>query len=301
MPMLTWERRDGQRMVFHLQSMETAIGRDLGNAIRLDSGYVSKRHAVVRLGQQGYTITDLNSSNGTLVNGQRVGLAMLKDGDRIELGAEVLVFSNPADPLAAPVPAAGAPRKPLLWIIVGAGLLIVLGLVGLIVLGSGTPQPGPAAGTPAGAPTGPVAPPQDFGAGARPGAAATAPLPDEAAVPLEPVSQEPLPSNDPVALYEMALAHVKGDRLVEARRLLQGALRLDPNNGSTQQRLREVEATIQVRADQHMAAGQRAFTYLRFDDAIVEWEQVMSMVPTTDPRYQQAAAGVRRARERLGR
>ena len=120
-------------------------------------------------------------------------------------------------------------------------------------------------------------------------------------MPPEPVSQEPLPSHDPVALYEMALAHVKGDRLVEARRLLQGALRLDPNNGSTQQRLREVEATIQVRADQHMAAGQRAFTYLRFDDAIVEWEQVMSMVPATDPRYQQAAAGVRRARERLGR
>jgi hypothetical protein len=40
---------------------------------------------------------------------------------------------------------------------------------------------------------------------------------------------------------------------------------------------------------------------LRFDDAAIEFEQVMQMVPPTDPRYQQAAAGLRRARERIAR
>ena len=94
MAMLTWERKDGQRMVFHLQGLEATVGRDVGNVIRLESGYVSKRHAVIRLGPQGYTITDLNSSNGTFVNSQRTSLSLLKDGDRIELGSEVLVFSN---------------------------------------------------------------------------------------------------------------------------------------------------------------------------------------------------------------
>ena len=104
-----------------------------------------------------------------------------------------------------------------------------------------------------------------------------------------------------MALYEMALAHVSGNRLVEARRLLRASVRLDPSNASAQQRLRQVDATIQIQADQHLAAGQRAFTYLRYDDAVIEFEQVMQMLPSTDSRYQQAAAGYRRAKERLGR
>ena len=88
MASLIWERRDGQRMVFQLQGLETAIGRDVGNVIRLESTFVSKRHAVVRLEQQGYTIADLNSSNGIVVNGRRVAAAALEDGDRVELGSE---------------------------------------------------------------------------------------------------------------------------------------------------------------------------------------------------------------------
>jgi predicted Zn-dependent protease len=122
------------------------------------------------------------------------------------------------------------------------------------------------------------------------------------AAPADPtIDSQPLPSNDPMALYEMALSHVAGNRLVEARRLLRASIRIDPGNASAQQRLRQVEAAIQVQADQHLAAAQRAFTYLRYDDAIIEFEQVMQMVPPNDPRYQQAAAGLRRARERLGR
>lgn len=309
MATLTWERKDGQRMVFHLQGLETAIGRELGNPIRIESGYVSKRHAVVRLGQQGYTLADLNSSNGTFINGQRTMLAVLKDGDRIELGSEVLVFSTGA---AATRPAAPAPAKksPVKLVIVGGGAVIVLLLIVLILMGGSAP-PAEEPATPA---AGTTAAPPDFG-GPPPAAAVDAPggfppaatdptgvPPAMAAPPVGPATLpggEPLPSNDPAALYEMALAHVKGKRYVEARRLLVGAQSLDPGNASVQQRLREVDATVQVLADQHLAAGQRAFQYLRYDDAIFEWEQVMSMVDAADTRYQQAAAGIRRARERL--
>ena len=317
MPTLTWERRDGQRMVFHLQAIETTIGRELGNPVRIESGYVSKRHAVIRLGQQGYTVADLSSSNGTNVNGQRVTSAVLKDGDRIELGAEVLVFSNPM---------AGAPlasgdsggRKPLVLAVAGGGAIILIVLV-LLVAFSGSPRPpsGPAAGTgavsPGAADSTPAAepvfsvPPLDATApaGAPPvstyapagGGFATAP-------PLAGVGTtgvEALPSQDPAALSEMALSHVRGKRLVEARRLLEAALRLNPNDPSVQQRLREVDATIQATVDQHLSAGQRSFVYLRYQDAILEWEQVLSMTVPSDQRYQQAAAGIQRARERLGR
>ena len=318
MAMLTWERKDGQRMVFHLQGLEASIGRDLGNLVRIESGYVSKRHAVVRLGPQGYTIADLNSSNS-----QRVSLSLLKDGDRIELGSEVLVFSNPvAGARPAPGPAmASSGRSPKLLVIVGAGALIILVFIVLIVIGRRA-KPAPAATTttpavtqPAGAmdlnapptasqPDNFFAPPQPAGGGigTEPPAVQTpAPAGTGQAAPDPAVDSQPLPSNDPMALYEMALAHVAGNRLVEARRLLRAAVSLDPNNASARQRLQQVEVAIQAQVDQRLAAGQRAFTYLRYDDAAIEFEQVMQMVPQTDPRYQQAAAGLRRARERLGR
>jgi len=308
---LTWERRDGQRMVFHLQGLESTIGRDLGNPIRIESGYVSKRHAVVRLGQQGYTIADLNSSNGTLVNGRRAALSVLKDGDRIELGAEVLTFSNPVVGAHAAAPA-DSKTRPLMLAIVGGGGVLVLALV-LLVLAGGSPPPtgtpGPttldmsaapaASPDPAGKPgppaqTIPGVAPAGPGAGAAP---AVDPASGRIAGGMSP--GDPLPSNDPAALYEMAISHVKGGRYVEARRLLQGAIRLDPGNASAQERLREVDATINALADRHMSAGQRAFMYLRYDDAVFVWEQVLSMLDPADPRYQQAAAGVRRAKERM--
>lgn len=331
MAMLTWERKDGQRMVFHLQGLEATVGRDVGNLVRLESGYVSKRHAVIRLGPQGYTITDLNSSNGTYVNSQRISLSLLKDGDRIEFGSEVLVFSNaPAGAPVGPPPAAAPARSPKLLIAVGAGTVVVVLLIALVVIGSRAGKArrpaaesvaAPAAAAPQampdpGAAPAPVSQENYFGGAPpastdslampapNPSSMPPAATPPAAAAPagVDPTATEPpLPSNDPMALYEMALAHVNGNRLVEARRLLRGSVRIDPSNTSAQQRLRQVEATIQVQADQHLASGQRAFTYLRYDDAIIEFEQVMQMLPATDPRYQQAAAGYRRSKERLGR
>jgi len=306
MAMLTWERKDGQRMVFHLQGLEATVGRDAGNLIRLDSGFVSKRHAVIRLGPQGYTITDLNSSNGTFVNSRRISLALAKDGDRIEFGSEVLVFSNaPAGAHAGPLQAgAGSRRNSRLLVVAGAGALVIVVLLVLVVIGSRAGNVPSAASGAAPAVSQQAAPDENTPPAAVPletffGAPAAADRSAGAADPA--LDSQPLPSNDPLALYEMALAHVSGNRLVEARRLLRASVRIDPGNASAQQRLRQVDATIQLQADSHLAAAQRAFTYLRFDDAIIEFEQVMQMVPQTDPRYQQAAGGLRRAHERLGR
>ena len=302
MPTLTWERRDGQRMVFHLQGIETAIGRDLGNPVRIESGYVSKRHAVIRLGQQGYTLTDLNSSNGTSVNSQRVGIALLRDGDRIELGAEVLVFSSPE--LGAPQAAAqaGAGRKPLMLIAVGGGgLILILLLVILLFGGSSRKQAETAKSTaPADAATSQTTPanaPSTPPSTGVPNAPADTTLPGTDTQ--VPDSAAPLPSNNPNELYDMAMEHVQGGRLVEARRLLAGALRIDPQNPSVRTRLQEVENTITATVQQHLANGQRAFSYLKYQDAILEWEQVLSLTQPSDPRYKEAAAGIVRAKERL--
>ncbi|MFB2975981.1 PrsW family glutamic-type intramembrane protease [Microseira sp. BLCC-F43] len=70
---------------------EVIIGRDFGCEIVLDSdeyGMVSRRHAAVRPVNAGiWEICDLNSANGTYVNGERLqGCRYLRTGDRIQLG-----------------------------------------------------------------------------------------------------------------------------------------------------------------------------------------------------------------------
>ncbi|MEW5982519.1 MAG: FHA domain-containing protein [Acidobacteriota bacterium] len=296
MATLTWERQDGRRPVFQMQGLETVVGREQGCAVRLDSTYVSKRHAIVRLTQQGYVVADLNSSNGTFINGQRVSMAVLKDGDRVVLGSETLLFSNPEAAAAAGTGGAfGAPagakrRGPMLLLAVGGGGVVLLLLL-LILAGSG----GDEGETPASVGQGRSYP-------AQPAQPATAPPVDAVSGGAAPEQREAgiPPGSDATALYESAMVYVKGGRLIDARRLLLQASSLEPGSAMIQQRLREVEATIQVRADQHLASATRAFTYLRFQDAIFEWEQVLAMTEPSDPRYQQATAGIARARQRLG-
>ena len=60
-----------------------------------EGDYVSRRHARITRGQNGYFITDLGSSNGTTVNGQPLAARRaypLRNGDRIKVGLVVIQF-----------------------------------------------------------------------------------------------------------------------------------------------------------------------------------------------------------------
>jgi hypothetical protein len=60
-----------------------------------DEGFVSRRHAQISRGPDGYAITDLDSYNGTTVNGQRLlpqRAYPLRNGDRIQVGLVVIEF-----------------------------------------------------------------------------------------------------------------------------------------------------------------------------------------------------------------
>jgi hypothetical protein len=70
---------------------QTVLGRSAEADVRLDDPGISRRHAVLRLTPVP-AITDLGSTNGTLVNGQRVTEADLSDGATITLGETTLVF-----------------------------------------------------------------------------------------------------------------------------------------------------------------------------------------------------------------
>ena len=69
------------------------IGRDPASAIHVDSSGVSRRHARIVVTGSTTSLEDLASKNGTLLNDVAVtGRAALHDGDRIQLGAAVVLF-----------------------------------------------------------------------------------------------------------------------------------------------------------------------------------------------------------------
>lgn len=68
------------------------LGRDEGNDVVLRNSLASARHARIVATEQGYFIEDLDSTNGTFVQGQRVTRQRLQGGEAIQLGQSKLVF-----------------------------------------------------------------------------------------------------------------------------------------------------------------------------------------------------------------
>lgn len=68
------------------------VGRGEDNQVRLNSEEVSQRHAVIMATASGFVVKDLQSRNGTFVNGDRIQERTLGDGDRIQIGTLELRF-----------------------------------------------------------------------------------------------------------------------------------------------------------------------------------------------------------------
>jgi pSer/pThr/pTyr-binding forkhead associated (FHA) protein len=94
---------DRGRVFGELQTPVT-IGREEGNSLQLNDERVSRFHVKIQEDQDKIVITDLESTNGTKVNGEDVQLRILRYGDIISLGRSVLLFGSReqiADRLAA--------------------------------------------------------------------------------------------------------------------------------------------------------------------------------------------------------
>jgi len=87
---------------FPLESRPMRLGRDSSCDIRLNDSEASRVHAELTTDADGCVVlTDLASSNGTAINGMRIGRHRLASGDRVEIGGTWLVFTGASRPAAS--------------------------------------------------------------------------------------------------------------------------------------------------------------------------------------------------------
>jgi signal transduction histidine kinase len=88
-------RDQGKR--FELREAVLSLGRDPKNPIQLHDSEVSRRHAQIVATDTGFQLVDLNSSNGSFVNSQKIEQHLLHSGDRVQLGRTLMIFTGDED------------------------------------------------------------------------------------------------------------------------------------------------------------------------------------------------------------
>ena len=94
-PVLTIVKGPQTGETFELDSTHISLGRDPKNSVFLNDMTVSRHHAQIDLSNLGLgyaTIEDLNSLNGTWVDGVIINKATLQDGSTIQIGTFRMVF-----------------------------------------------------------------------------------------------------------------------------------------------------------------------------------------------------------------
>ncbi|MGA2221195.1 MAG: FHA domain-containing protein [Verrucomicrobiia bacterium] len=144
--------------VIDLIEERITLGRAVDNTIRLEDGTISHHHAALVLDGPDYKLRDLNSTNGTRVNGLRIVETKLQDGDQVRLGSVEMMFESDVKHASQPLPTTqtgvdlsqvgkgstppptfasvspfGRKKKgaatPWMWIVIGLGLVAALALV----------------------------------------------------------------------------------------------------------------------------------------------------------------------------
>jgi pSer/pThr/pTyr-binding forkhead associated (FHA) protein len=85
-------RTQGETGIVQLLGRRTTIGRTPDNDIRIDADFISRHHAVVLLYGTKTVLEDLNSTNGSYVNSERINRRTLKEGDIVTLGKSEFRF-----------------------------------------------------------------------------------------------------------------------------------------------------------------------------------------------------------------
>jgi pSer/pThr/pTyr-binding forkhead associated (FHA) protein len=79
--------------VFRIEQPETLIGRSPSAHLCIPDESISREHAVILYDDEAFVVEDLQSTNGTRVNGKRIRTSPLADGDEVQLGQTLLRFA----------------------------------------------------------------------------------------------------------------------------------------------------------------------------------------------------------------
>jgi pSer/pThr/pTyr-binding forkhead associated (FHA) protein len=96
---VTSEPHDKLTLVFDDNTLEAIIGREPSCSLTIPSGNVSRENTMISQKWGGFVIEDLDSKNGTLVNGKKITQeSKLNDGDVITVGSDIeMIFKNPKE------------------------------------------------------------------------------------------------------------------------------------------------------------------------------------------------------------
>jgi len=119
MPKLTLLLGRRTMQAYDFKQPSIVVGRDDGADVLIDNPSVSRRHAEIRLTDDGWVVQDLGSSNGTFLKGSKIeGAQSIGLGDEIGLGKFSIIFGKALGegevPVATPSPMADPtpPRQP---------------------------------------------------------------------------------------------------------------------------------------------------------------------------------------------
>ena len=90
--------------VFDLLEERVTVGRALDNTIRMEDGTISHHHSMFVLEPDGYRLRDLNSTNGTRVNGMRTTDTKLNNGDQVRMGSVEMRYEADIKKVSQPLP-----------------------------------------------------------------------------------------------------------------------------------------------------------------------------------------------------
>lgn len=84
-------------LIFRKLTTPVTIGREDENSVRLNDERVSRFHAKIQEDGGQVILTDLESTNGTRINGHPIQMRVLQIGDQIAIGRCLLVYGSPEE------------------------------------------------------------------------------------------------------------------------------------------------------------------------------------------------------------
>jgi tetratricopeptide (TPR) repeat protein len=283
-PMVIWQRQ-GRKLGEYLlvQDKPLTVGRDASSTIQIDSPYISKNHAVLAFRNGEWALEDLNSANGTRVNGNPIRIHFgLQPGDEIQVGDDVLQFVD-AVARAEGAHAAAGPNKllrlGLVAVVTGGALLAVLVLL-----------------TRSSAPSSPGSDParKDGGGGVVPAPSGPVRLVDTALINQTLARAKRTGVGEADLLFDEGLLNLQSGRYRDAAQLFVAAQARRPNDPGIKSRLSDAQRALDQAIAEALAEADLAGRQLRFEDARLAWERILAMTYPGDPRNAQASENLRK-------